>query len=179
MPKRIDSTVWRVIKSAFLQRDPKPSYKALAKEFGVSSSSIETKAAKDKWQAERDTREQGKVVASQKISQASGRKVDPQVALDGAISDLYYEATALEGKSKEGCANAMANLLKTQRELYPPTFAEWVDMVIKFNIQPTPDDIVELTIQSGITPDTFMEALKRRWSQGLEPAPESVPTSVK
>ena len=169
MPKRIDSTVWSAIKSAFLQREPIPTYGSLAKEFGVSQSSITQKAAAEKWQAERDSKEQGKVIASQKISQASGRKIDPQVALEGAISDLYYEATALEGKSKEGCANAMASLLKTQRELYPPTFAEWTDMIMKFDIVPTAQEIVELTVQAGITPDTFMEALKQRWAQGLEP----------
>ena len=169
MPKRIDSTVWSAIKSAFLQREPKPAYGDLAKEFGVSKSSVTQRAAAEKWQEERDRVELTKATTSRKISQASGRKVNLSDALEGAIADLYHEAAALEGKSKEGCANAMANLMKTQRELYPPTFAEWVSMVIKFDIQPSPDDIVELTVQARITPDTFMEALKRRWAQGLEP----------
>ena len=158
MAKRIDDTVWKAIENAFLRRDRKPTYGQLAEEFGVSKRSIENKARERNWQEARAMvdygGEAGEERALKRISESETRQpVDPIKAMRGLITDIYHEAIATEAKTKEGCVNAFVNLLKAQRELYPPNA----------------DDLAEMAVQLDITPDEFMEALKRRWAQGLEP----------
>lgn len=160
MPKRIDSTVWDAIKSAFLRRNPKPSYKTLSNEFGVSQSSIERKASAENWQADRETtsqiKESQRVQSALKMSAGSGRKVDDLEALEGFMADLYYDGLTVDIKSREGCANAITNLIKAKRELFPPDADELAEMAFKLNIKP----------------NDFIEALKRRWEESIPAVPE-------
>ena len=155
MPKRIDSSVWVAIKNAFLRRDPKPSYKTLADDYGVSKASIERKASAENWQADREVTEQVKesqrVKSARKASTAVGRKVDDLDALDGFIADLYFDGKTADIKSREGAANAMANLLKVRRELFPPNA----------------DELAEIAFKLNINPNDFVEALKRRWEESM------------
>ena len=159
MPKRIDSTVWTAIKSAFLQRNPKPLYKDLAKEFGVSKASIDRRASEENWQSDRESADQGQEIAralsAKKASESYGREVDDLKALKGLIADLYFDAATVEIKSREGCASAVTNLIRAKRELFPPTLPE----------------IVAIAIGQGYGPDEFLQELRNQWDAQLGESP--------
>lgn len=154
MPRKIDERVWDIVKTAYLGRHPKPSYAALSKEFNVSKASIEAYASKHGWAAERKRLDARAEEASEETIVKLARERPIQSSLDvlnGAISELYFEGLAIEGKSKEGCLNAMANLIKAKRDLYPPSLRE----------------IVAIAIGQGFSPDDFLAELRKQWSEQL------------
>jgi hypothetical protein len=55
----------------------------------------------------------------------------------------------MKANSKEGCASALASLLRAKRELYPPDA----------------DELAEIAFRRGITPDDFIQAIESRERQ--------------
>ena len=153
MPKAIDSKLIEAIKKAYLTRQSKPSLASLAKEFGVGETKVKHSAREGQWTALRDAQKTanaaGRVEGAKAIVRASSNKIDAMEALNTVIADIAAEATSVEAKSKEGCANALANLLKTQRELYPPDV----------------DELAEIAVRLGITPNDFLSAIQKRWAE--------------
>jgi hypothetical protein len=152
MPKAIDRRVIDAAKKAYLGRKSKPSLNVLAEEFGVSVATLKNVAAKEKWTDLRNAadlaQESGKVEGAKAVTRQRPRVDDLQI-LNDAIADLSAEVAAVEAKSKEGCASAVATLLKTKRELYPPDA----------------DGLAEMAVKLGITPADFIRSLKHKWAE--------------
>lgn len=152
MPKAIDRRLLDTIKNAYMNRSPKPTLNALAKEFGVSGTKVRVLASEEKWSDIRKAKDQSTAVgaiAGAKAAVRASKKVDPYDALMAAIADISAEVSAVEAKSKEGCANALGNLLKVQRELYPPSVEELAEIAVKLNISPA----------------DFLRAIKDKWQE--------------
>ena len=161
MPKALDKRIITAIKKAYLERNPRPTLKALADEFGVGRSTVNALSCKGKWAAQRDAKDaatatgkaQGAIVATR-----ARPKLNDIDLLNNAIADISAEVAAIEAKSKEGCATALANLLKAKRELYPPDA----------------EGLAELAVKLDISPNDFLEALRAKWSGELQHQSESV-----
>lgn len=153
MPKIIDPRVIALIKKAFLERNPRPTYAKLAAEFQVSKAKIADVASKGKWVSLREAGEKataaGKIEGAKALVRSSANKVDAFDALNTVIADITAETTSVDAKSKEGCANALANLLKVQRELFPPDVNELAEIAVKLNIKPA----------------DFLRAIKEKWQE--------------
>ena len=153
MPKAIDIRVLSAIKKAYLERNPRPTYAKLASEFQVSKAKIADVASKEKWVGLRDAKESAKaaghVEGAKALIRASTKKVDAMDALNIVLADIVAEVTSVEAKSKEGCANAFVNLIKVQRELFPPDV----------------DELAEIAVRLGITPNDFLAAIQKRWAE--------------
>jgi hypothetical protein len=151
MPKAIDRKLIDAIKRAYLDRKSKPTLKDLAVEFGVGLATLKNISSKEKWaelrKAASVAQNTGAVEAAKTVTRQRP-KVDDLTHLDNAIADVSAEVAAIEAKSKEGCANALAALLKTKRDLYPPNAEELAEMAVKL----------------GITPADFIRALKLKWA---------------
>jgi hypothetical protein len=152
MPKKIDDRTFEAVKKAYLESKVKPDRQKLADKFCVGLSTLNNWAAAGKWESLRESavssRAEGKVEGA-KVATRSRGAVDDFELLNNAIADISAEIAAIEAKSKEGCANAMANLLKAKRELYPPNAEELAEMAVKL----------------GITPADFIRALKTKWAE--------------
>ena len=152
MPKAIDRRVIDAAKKAYLTRKSKPGLKEIASEFGVSESTLKSICSKEKWTELRKAADTAQDVGRVEGAKAVVRqrpKVDDLTYLDNAIADIGAEVAAIEAKSKEGCAGALAALIKTKRELYPPNAEE----------------LAELAVKLGITPADFIRALKTKWAE--------------
>ena len=151
MPKKIDPRTFEAVKAAYLKGGSKPDRQKIADQFKISMSTLNNWAAEGKWETLRITaathHESGKVEGAKAATRQRPR-VDDLEALNNAIADISAEISAIEAKSKEGCANAMANLLKAKRELYPPDA----------------DGLAEMAVKLGITPAEFIRALKTKWA---------------
>lgn len=152
MPKKIDQRTFEAVKAAYLKSGSKPDRQKLSAQFKVSMSTLNNWAAEGKWEDQRMaavlSREAGKVEGA-KAAVRQRPQVDDLQILNDAIADLSAEVAAVEAKSKEGCASAVATLLKTKRELYPPDA----------------DGLAEMAVKLGITPADFIRSLKNKWAE--------------
>lgn len=157
MPKALDRKLIDAIKKAYLGRKSRPTLKELATEFSVGLSTLKIISAEEKWAELRKTAQVAQELGAVQGAKSATRqrsKLDDLVLLNEGIADLSAEIAAIEAKSKEGCATAMANLIKVKRELFPPTA----------------EDLAEMAVNLGITPSDFLTALQRRWAkQELQP----------
>ena len=152
MPKALDKKLIEAIRKAYLGRRSRPTLKELATEFSVGLSTLKLISADEKWAELRKTAQMAQEAGSVEGAKAATRqrpKLDDLTLLDNGIADLSAEVAAVEAKSKEGCATAMANLIKVKRELFPPTAEE----------------LAEMAVSLGITPSDFLTALQRRWAK--------------
>jgi hypothetical protein len=151
MAKKIDDRTFEAVKSAYLECGSKPDRPRLAAQFKIGLSTLNNWAAEGKWEDLRTakvvSRESGRIEGA-KAATRQRPKVDDLTHLDNAIADVSAEVAAIEAKSKEGCANALASLIKAKRELYPPNAEELAEMAVKL----------------GITPADFIRALKLKWA---------------
>lgn len=150
MPKPLDSKLIEAIERAYLTRKDRPSIAVLAKEFGVSQTSIKTLCRKRGWARRRDEQSIDMGIgakAAAAVLNAPAPKVNDLDVLNQAIAMMLGSATATEPKSQEGCVNALNSLIKTKRELFP------LDI----------EAIADLAIAQGFGPAEFLEALRRRW----------------
>ena len=146
MPKAIDPRLIEAARKAYLNRNPKPTLKALAAEFGIGATTLRIAASKGKWAELRKSTAAG--VKQGAIAVATARsKVNDLDVLENAIAIMAANVATTEAKSKEGCASALGCLLKAKRELYPPTA----------------DGLAEMAVGLGITPADFLAALRVRW----------------
>lgn len=157
MPKALDRKLIDAIKKAYLGRKSRPTLKELATEFSVGLSTLKIISSEEKWAELRKTAQVAQELGAVQGAKSATRqrsKLDDLVLLNEGIADLSAEIAAVEAKSKEGCATAMANLIKVKRELFPPTA----------------EDLAEMAVSLGITPSDFLTALQRRWAkQELQP----------
>lgn len=144
MPKAIDDKLIEAMKRAYMKAS-RPNLREIASDFDVSYSKV-TKLAAD-WKREKAAKEVG-LLEGAKI-QARSRKVDDLTALESAIADISAEVSAIEARSKEGCATALANLLKAKRELFPPDAEALAEMAVRLDIKPA----------------DFIRALKAKWEE--------------
>lgn len=70
-----------------------------------------------------------------------------QDELSKALMKLSGEMAGLRGKSLEGCAKTMGDLLRVERELYPMSV----------------EALAQMAVQNGIGPAEFMDYLKQQW----------------
>lgn len=151
MPKPIDSKVIELIRDAYITRGSRPTLEALAKEFKVGRSTVTNAARKGKWKDVRDSKAaltvEAQIEGAKQYIKTSGLKIDDLHALETMIVDLTTKANSADVKSFEGSANALANLLKVKRELFPPDV----------------DELAEIAVRLGITPNDFLAAIQKRW----------------
>jgi hypothetical protein len=149
MPKAIDTRLLDVIERAYLTRPSRPTLESLSKEFGVSLAKLKQMSRDRNWAVKRDTMSIGELQGAKKAALAlqDKGKINDLNVLNQVISLLLGSATITEPRSQEGCANALANLIKTKRELFPPDV----------------DALAEIAVAQGITATDFLEALTRRW----------------
>ena len=160
MPKPLDSKLIQAMERAYLDRVPRPSLNTLSSEFGVGFSTVKRLSSEGKWKDRRDAKDASAVEGIAKGAIAATRtrpRVDDFDVLNDAIADLSGSVAAIEAKSKEGCASALAKLLQAKRELYPPDA----------------DGLAEMAVKLGITPNDFLEALRSKWSGELQQPSES------
>lgn len=152
MPKRISEEIWEEIKAKYLRDNAKP--KELSALFGVSVRSIEQRAANESWANQRKARALIAVgvspdraaVAAATAAGESGESVF--ATMSRAIGLLAAEAETIPGKSKEGCYNAMTNMIKAHRELFPPDA----------------EGLAKIAADLGIRPADFIRALQKEWN---------------
>jgi len=151
MARTLGDKLIQTIKNAYINRNPKPSLKSLATEFDVGLSTLKKLSSEQSWpelRTAKDTsRAVGKVEGAKAVTRS--RKVNDFDALNNAIADISAEVATIDAKSKEGCATALANLLKAKRELYPPNA----------------DELAEIAVKLEITPADFIRALKTKWQE--------------
>ena len=159
MPKAIDSTVWSAVKSAYLNRNEKPKLQQLSREFGVSTGAISTRRKNENWEKLRDDAQANiraeRIKGARKAFANTGQDLDDLTILEATIADMYFEMSATMASSKEGCANAVTNLIKAKRDLFPPNA----------------DDLADMAVRLGIGPDEFLEALRRKWELQVKEQP--------
>lgn len=161
MAKKIDERTFEAVKAAYLECDSKPDRPRLARKFKIGLSTLNNWAAENKWEELRASTAQSRSVGRVEGAKAAVRqrpKVDDLTLLNDGIADLSAEIASIDAKSKEGCATAMASLIKIKRELFPPTA----------------EDLAEMAVSLGITPSDFLTALQRRWQKQQELAPQPV-----
>ena len=159
MPKKIDDRTFEAVKDAYLECDSKPDRPRLARQFKIGLSTLNNWAAENKWEDLRSAKVAAREIGRVEGSKAAIRqrpKVDDLELMNNAIADLGAEVAVVEAKSKEGCATAMAALIKAKRELYPPDAEELAAMAVSL----------------GITPSDFLTALQRRWAKQEELQPQ-------
>ena len=149
MPKALDSKLLDVIERAYVDRPSEPSLKALAGEFQVGESTLKKLSAQRNWPALRRAKVESKAAGRVEGAKAAlaTKKIDGREAIEIAIATLAAEVTAVEAKSMEGVANALGNLLKTQRELYQPTLAEFCRWMIEagYDIPSLKEELIRQT----------------------------------
>jgi hypothetical protein len=150
MPRALDNKLIAAIEKAYLDREARPSLKELADEFGIGLSTLKGISSKEGWAARRDAAEAAKIEGRVEGAKAvlRPRGVDGLTAIRNAITDISAEVSTIEAKSKEGCATALVNLLKAERELFPPNAEE----------------LAELAVRLDISPADFLRALKAKWA---------------
>lgn len=148
MPKQISEEVWGHIKAGYLHQGCK--IEDLSARFNVSVRSIKQKAKDENWSSQRKTRALIAVgVPADRAAAAAGEEVESMSAtLSKAIGLLAVEAETIPGKSKEGCYNAMTNMVKAHRELFPPDA----------------EGLAKIAAELGIRPADFIRALQKEWS---------------
>ena len=73
----------------------------------------------------------------------------PMDLLNFAIADIARATLTTKASSKEAGYNAVATLLKLQRELQPPTA----------------DDLAEIAVRHGLKPGDFIKVIRDRSQQ--------------
>jgi hypothetical protein len=155
MPKQISEEVWGEIRKEYVQKECKIN--DLSALFGVSVRSIKQKAKDENWSALRKatglaTKAKALIAVDDIPGRVPmGRSADsPSLheVLNKAIGLLAVEAETIPGKSKEGCYNAMTNMVKAHRELFPPDA----------------EGLAKIAADLGIRPADFIRALQKEWS---------------
>lgn len=147
MPKQISDKVWEKIKEGYLQKGCKID--DLSALYGVSVRSIKQKAKDEGWSSQRKARALVAVgVAPDRAAAVANEEGKLFDIMANAISILSQEIQATPSKSKEGCVNALVNIAKAQRELFPPSAEE----------------LAKIAADLGIRPADFIRALQKEWT---------------
>ncbi len=143
MPKKID---WETIKRAYLASGE--SYAAIADRFGVSLRSVEQHAADDGWHTSRTGLGEKPKVNKTRPTPRDRGPIDQIEVIESAIADLSADLVDSPIRSKESAATALVRLLEYREKLLPTT----------------PAELAERAIALGISPDAFLEELRKAWS---------------
>ncbi len=147
MPKHISDKVWGEIKEAYLHQGCKID--DLSALYKVSVRSIKQKAKDENWSSKRKARALTAIgVPPDRAAAAADEEGKLFDIMAKAIATLSSEIQATPAKSKEGCVNALVNIAKAQRELFPPSAEE----------------LAKIAADLGIRPADFIRALQKEWT---------------
>ncbi len=146
---QVDPTLLSLVRDAYINRSSRPKLEDLATEFKVSRRTIAGLSSKEGWVELRKAKELGKEIGAKVALRAQKEKINDLEALDGVISDLFAQVSVTDAKSKEGVANAMANLIKIKRDLFPPTIR----------------DLARMAVNNGFSAADFIREIKAQWAE--------------
>lgn len=154
MPKEIDDKVWEEIKNVYLAGGE--TYASLALRFGIGKSTIEAKAASEKWKELKKAKSitPPPIIATPAPLLPHHRQpqeIDEVEIINDAIASLsaILSGGAEDTRGIGGIATGLCRLIELRNKLVPKTAADLADMAINLNISPT----------------DFIHALKDKWEK--------------
>ncbi len=155
MPKEIDDKVWEEIKTAYLAGGE--TYASLALRFGIGKSTIEAKAACDKWKDLKKAKAitPPPVVTTSTPLYSRPRRQPQELDEVEIINDAIASLSAIISSGMEdtrgigGIATGLCRLIELRNKLVPKTAADLADMAIALDISPT----------------EFISALRDKWQK--------------